>query len=241
MIAMRKAAFVLSLVFMLCFGLSGCAQQKEANPSPSPSAAQLASNVIQREDLVVEDYGFSTDQFGITHYGVIVSNPNETYAANQFNVTVTAKDAEGKVLGTDTAHPRYLLPLQTSATAGSINTSGNPASIEVSISIQSSSWELSTDVQGGDLDELFYAGNISEIDKGYGQMSITGEVFNGTEKDTSNPIVNVILRDVDGSIVYGDFTYVQGDVPAGGSAAFEVYGYNLPEHATAEAYTMMYF
>lgn len=236
-----KKLFAISLaVVFIVLCLVGCnSQPKESNPSPSPAAEEISSGP-QRQDIVVKEYGFSADEYGKTHYGVIIENPNDQYAAERFQVSITARDADGKILGTDTANPRYLFPLQTTAIAGPIQTTTAPDSIEVKVSINDSSWKVDDSIQGGDVDTAYHVENLAEIDKGYGMVSVTGEVFNDSGADAEQMIVNLIMRDADGKIVYGDYDYVKTRVPAGDSSAFEFNCFDLPEHAVIEAYTMVY-
>jgi len=239
---MRKALTTIAAIALLAAlaMACGCSQQpRESNPSPDPASASAAAGA-ERQDVAVTETGFSANSAGATHYGLIIENPNERYSLGAFQVNVTARNADGQILGTDTAHPKYLFPLQRTAVCGFIDTPEAPATVEATITADESSWSIGDDVQGGDIDSSFQVTNLADIDKGYGSASVTGEVLNNTDSEVKRMIVNVVVRDAEGNIVCGDFTYANGTVPAGGSAVFEATFSEMPEHASVEAYPMMY-
>ena len=74
----------------------------------------------------------------------------------------------------------------------------------------------------------FSVSNTSEIVQDYGAVSYTGEVVNNSDSDIDMVAVTVLLKS-NGSIVYGDTTYVD-NMTAGTTKPFELSEYNLPEH-----------
>lgn len=237
---MKRTVAIIMALILAAFVCAGCSQQpKENNPSPAP-ASTSSSSKAERQDVIVKETGFSVDSIGATHYGLILENPNENYSLGAFQVNVTARNANGQIIGTDTAHPTYLFALQKTAVCGYISTPEAPATIDATISANASSWGSYDGVQGGDADAVFQVTNLADIDKGYGMASVTGEVVNNSDKEANSMIVNVVVRDANGAIVSGEYTYVHGSIPAHSSGVFEAMFTSMPEHASVEAYPMMY-
>ena len=72
-------------------GCSGSGQPNGSNEVNEPAVAEVEQEA-EPKDLEVAETGFYFDSYGTAHFASIVSNPNSTWAAENIQVTVAARD-----------------------------------------------------------------------------------------------------------------------------------------------------
>lgn len=160
------------------------------------------------------------------YYGVTLNNPNADWAMQLPVLTITAKGEDGSIVGTSDQTLFYIAPNDTISFGSVIDCNGKvPATVEFSIH---SGTFVPGDTSGIIPVSSFSVSNTSEIVQDYGAVSYTGEVANNSDSDIDMVAVTVLLKS-NGSIVYGDTTYVD-NMTAGTTKPFELSEYNLPEH-----------
>ncbi len=212
-------------------GLVGCSGSMPNNPS-SPASATTSSST--HSPLVVSESAYHTNKYGSVEYVAIIENPNSEWVADSVQVKVTAKDAKGTILFTNTEYVSYIFANGKKAIQGQ-SSSGSPATVTFEPVVKTSGWSKES-TQAGDTDALFPITNLNEVTSAYGSVTFTGEIANNLKEDVSALKVCVVLRDGEGKLISGYSTYAS-NLPPGGSSAFQVYAYSdVPAHATIEAY-----
>ena len=204
----------------------------EDEEDASESASSSTSELLDSEIL---ESGYYIDEYGYVYYAVCWENPNEGYEIESPELTITGRDADGSIVFADTWTMDSLLPGEVQYVTGIAGNGTEPATVEFGVSPVDDDCFVATDEVA---EEYFTVSNISEIGDDYGGVSFTGEITTNVElEDFDEAWLSLVLRDEDGNIVYGDFTIV--DVAdEGGTVAFEIDEYELPDYATYEIYAI---
>lgn len=217
--------------------LAGCSssdQPSGSNEVNEPAVAEVDQEA-EPKDLEVVETGFYFDSYGTAHFASIVSNPNSTWAAENIQVTVAARDADGNVLDTLNDFITLMFPDGQTAICGDMAAPEGASALDVSLSVNSNGWTKQDITQKDFYDQLPIT-NINESTDERGQTTVAGEVANNTEGTFSGTRIQVVFRNADGGIVGGAYTYVNGDLTAGSTAPFSTLSQEVPEHASVEAY-----
>lgn len=122
------------------------------------------------------------------------------------------------------------------AVSGTFQPAEEPADIEFTVSVPSNKWTKEDLTMDEFYSQIRVEGLNDTADK-YGSTTFAGEIVNDTEGDYTLSRINIVLRDTDGAIVGGYFTYANSDLTAGSSQPFSVSTLgDTPEYATVEAY-----
>lgn len=225
-----KRIVALGAAAALAATLAGCASpsgQEPADSAPSTSEQQADQAPAQENKLTVVDSGWSADEQGYVHYGIIIKNEGAQGALFPV-IKVTGKDADGAVISSDEQTLMEINPGQELAWGGQAGNGTAPATVEFELSVGSSNW------QDADATEpMFEVSGLSAQDSGYGTVNFVGEVTNLTDADRDQAAVVVLLRDEAGAIV-GGYTSFVSNVPAGGTTSFDVLGYGVPAYDAIE-------
>lgn len=159
-------------------------------------------------------------------YAIILKNPNIEKAVEFPKVRLTARDANGGVLGTEDIIGSFILPEETQAYASQgPSCDSEPASVDFEIITPN-------DYNWVDPNNLEYSGeSLSVVNPIKGNDKITGEIANNNDYDVSSVGVTVLFRDSDGKILYGKTTYIR-DVVARGTTPFELSMWEAKEYMT---------
>lgn len=229
--------YFLAIAGLSVAALAGCSSSDQ--PSGSNEVNEPAVTEVEQEtepkDLDVVETGFYFDSYGTAHFASIVSNPNSTWAAENIQVTVAARDADGNVLDTLNDFITLMFPDGQTAICGDMAAPEGTSALDVSLSVNSNGWTKQDITQKDFYDQLPIT-NINESADEWGQTTVAGEIANNTEGTFSGTRIQVVFRNADGGIVGGAYTYVNGDLTAGSTAPFSTPSQEVPEHASVEAY-----
>lgn len=229
--------YFLAIAWLSVAALAGCSssdQPSGSNEVNEPAVAEVEQEA-EPKDLEVVETGFYFDSYGTAHFASIVSNPNSTWAAENIQVTVAARDADGNVLDTLNDFITLMFPDGQTAICGDMAAPEGTSALDVSLSVNSNGWTKQDITQKDFYDQLPIT-NINESADEWGQTTVAGEIANNTEGTFSGTRIQVVFRNADGSIVGGAYTYVNGDLTAGSTAPFSTTSQEVPEHTSVEAY-----
>lgn len=229
--------YFLAIAGLSLAALAGCSssdQPSGSNEVNEPAVAEVDQEA-EPKDLEVVETGFYFDSYGTAHFASIVSNPNSTWAAENIQVTVAARDVDGNVLDTLNDFITLMFPDGRTAICGDMAAPEGASALDVSLSVNSNGWTKQDITQNDFYDQLPIT-NINESTDERGQTTVAGEVANNTEGTFSGTRIQVVFRNADGGIVGGAYTYVNGDLTAGSTAPFSTLSQEVPEHASVEAY-----
>ncbi len=149
-------------------------------------------------------------------YALVVKNPNTERAVRFPNVRITARDADGTILGTEDIVGSSILPEGTwySAFQGP-SVESEPATVDFElVQPDESDWVLPDFIDNAG-EPLSVENSAKRKDK------IVGEVVNSNDFDINSVAVVVLFRDDSGKLLAGETTYTD-KVSAGGKIPFEI-------------------
>lgn len=183
------------------------------------------------QELQVVETGFQENEFGTTSFAVVVENPNEDVTAEFPTITVTGYDADGNILFSQDSLTDFVYAGEKSYFIGSDQASGVDH-IEVQTTVSDESWITVED-------EDKYSFEVTDLNpqtSEFGDMTFSGNVTNNSSKDVSSVLVDILVRDENGTLLTGFSTYAD-NVPAGQSRTFTAYSLGeVPGYASAEGY-----
>lgn len=211
--------------------ISGTDASASASTAPAGSNASAA---FVPSILELAESGWSVSAGGYVHAAFAVRNISSTVAVELPAVQVVGYARDGSVVFSDEQVLSYVAPGQSFYFGGQFGNGVVPETVAFSV-VDSLGSSLIKRVDA----PKFTVSNVSRIANGIGLVTFTGEV--AKENDVSYPtgsdqaIVSLVLRDDEGSIVYGEETFVT--LPSAGShAAFEISLFEKVDFATYEVY-----
>ncbi len=173
----------------------------------------------ERVELEVVDNGFSTyrayDDSTRVSWGVVLHNPNEAWLATSVDATVTFLDSDDSVLGSSSDTIAAILPGQDAALAES--TFDDIGEVDdIRVQIRAGSWEEVEESVG-----TFETDDVNVRPQDYGGWTVTGSVASTFVDDFEDVYAVAILRDGEGAIVGGGWTFLDF-VPGNGDTSFEI-------------------
>ena len=170
--------------------------------------------------MLVDSGWCSYKNSSYTHvpYAVQIKNPNSDYAIEFPTITITARDADGKILKTDEQVLNSISAGDTIFYGSEIFYEGyEPEAVEISVTNRDSNFEKQDNniyVKQSD----FTIFNISENSRTF--KTFTGEITNNSIVNLDKVAVIIIYKN-SGQIIGGDIGFVD-DMAAGSTKAFEI-------------------
>ena len=192
---------------------------EEATDSSEQTEPSLMEPVLPLE---VKEYGYSIDG-DYLYYSVCLTNPNEKYYIEFPTFRITARDANGILLGTEDQVLPSIYPKEDvwHAFIG-FEVEEKPASVTVE-ALTPEDWNVS-DVSKARHPNYVPLSVINYAKRG---NKIVGEIQNDNDYEISQAVLSVVYRDNDGKLLGGDATFVDS-LPAKGTAPFEINVYYTP-------------
>lgn len=234
----QKASLV-GCTAVLALAVAGCSSGSEtegqSDAAGAPGQTESAQGSAgQREEakneVVVVESGWSVDDQGYVHYGIVLENEGDM-AAMFPAVKITGKDADGNVVSSDEQILMGLKPGQRVAWAGQAGTGTAPATVEFGVNVSESSWQKAEAAE-----DAFEISGTTAQESGFGTVNFVGEITSLLEdEDLGMVAVSVLLRDGSGAIVGGYSGFVN-NLAAGSTTSFDVLGYGIPAYETFEVF-----
>ncbi len=209
-------------------GDGGTASDEEgdaAGPAPDHSEPppeeddRSEQSTPERVDLEVADSGFSTyrayDDSERVSWGVVLHNPNEAWLATSVDATVTYLDGDDSILGSSSDTVAAILPGQDAALAES-TFEDIGAVDDIRVQIRAGDWEEVEESVG-----TFETDDVNVRPQEFGGWTVTGSVASTFVDDFEDVYAVAILRDGEGAIVGGGWTFLDF-VPGNGDTSFEI-------------------
>lgn len=213
---------------------TGSTAGEGALPDGSSADASPASPA-EAPVLRVAESGWTADAGGYIHYGISLANDGERTRIDFPEFRITGRDGEGSVVFTSTMALGSIMPGETLSYGGVAGDGSAVSTVEFE-AVEPAGYQLSG-AQGSAA--RFEATDVRAVDDGYGSLKAVGELrladagSGPTPWEYSMVLVSVILRDEQGTIVYGDSGFT--DLPAeGGTVPFEVPLFDAPPYASIE-------
>lgn len=195
-------------------------QGAASTPEPTPTATPRPTPApAARVDLVLADSGFTAfSSDGYSSYAVIIENPNLEWVAQRVEVSVTFYDAAGTILSVENDFLTAILPGGRGAIGSTAFDAGTATRMEVVIQpVDESSWFRVEPNSTGD----YAFENVTTTRDEFGGHTTTGLIRSTFQEAQESVEVTAVWRNSAGTIVGGDFTFVD-TVPAMGEATFEL-------------------
>ena len=191
---------------------SGTSQNKEGTSEPSQSRNDVAQSEKSRSaatgnPLAIGESGWHANG-GYVHYAYELRNTSASTVVAFPQVTAVGKDGNGNILFSEDYVGMRILPEQTVWVTGQAGNGGeDPASVTFRTA------DPSADNMTENKNEKAWRFTTSALhaNQGDGTTNFSGEIGVGSRGDGSDGSqvrVSLVLRGKDGSIVYGDLTYV---------------------------------
>ena len=203
----------------------------------TPAANGSASGTApagELPELEIVESGWSVDAQGFVHYAFGLRNDGEVQA-NTPGVSITGRDAEGRVIFSTEQHIGAAPVGKTMYFGAQAGDGTAPATVEFApLSLEEYQVDTSADASSS-----FSVTDARPVSDGIGGTKFVGEVTTehvGDERGGMGDVaLTVVLRNESGDIVYGDTGYAR--MPAEGeSTSFEILTYGIPDYATYEVY-----
>lgn len=231
---------ILSAIFaaLMALSLTACGGTPQADSGAAPEQTPAAPKVpmqTQEQDsyvsLEIKESGYSMTSGGYLYYAVELHNPNEEYAIQYPTIRVTARDADGVLLGTTDQVLSLIYPQQDFWYCGqAFDVEQEPETVEIEF-IEPDDYNI---VRPAKLEQPDFIPLVAENTAVRGDK-VVGEIKNENDYDISSIIVCAILRDENGNMVGGQSTFVN-KLPASESVPFDMSLYSDFQGYTCEIY-----
>ena len=209
------------LAFTACGGSGGESESSDAGESGTVEEEKAV-------DVEITESGYSVGDDGYLTYGVVFHNPSEKDAYEFHKVIITAYDENGDVLATEEQVMNKIQPGETQAFSSIVDCNGQtPDKVEFTPESGDRIEPSDDAIKSSDLE---ISGTNERVDEW--DTAITGKVKNNSASDTDSVGVIVLFKN-EGKIVGGNLTYID-NLNAGQEKAFEISGYDVPEHDAYE-------
>lgn len=192
-------------------------QSDITQPETDDSNVQSSTSSSSEEEflpLEIKDYGYALNK-NYLFCAVVLHNPNISYCVEFPTFRITARDADGLLLGSEKQVLSIIYPQQDFCYAGQMfKVEEEPATVEVEV-IPPDDYDI-TDIQLNDVYNPLVAYNTVMRDN-----RIMGEIMNINDYEIDKAIVTVFFKDEEGNILAGNSTFVD-EVPAYGSIPFDM-------------------
>ncbi len=186
-------------------------------------AGELLDNVeiIETDyEMEITDAGYSISN-GYLYYSVFIHNNSDKTAYQYPVVRITARNAEGSIIGTYDQYLGEFYPESDYVWAGlAFDIAEEPSKVEFELSVDDYNIVTATSLSHNELIPLEIKG-INEKEDGFGGKSYMGEVVNPNTYDIGSAAIIIVYRNENGSLLGGDVSFVD-NVKAGKTAPFEI-------------------
>jgi len=239
---MKRTVLALLFCLLMSLGLTACGSETTpaSSPADSPQTTAPASSGSGNQavapstpaDLKLVESGYTVTDSGYILYAVCIENPNADKAAEFPVISVVGKDAGGAILFSDDWTLGEVLPGEKAFYATSAGNGVAPASVEISLNVDSKKWKSESAYPAG----IYSFENVNLIEGGFDQ-SITGQITLTQDNDKfKEPMIVVVFRDANGKLIGGESTYLSNELTAGKAAAFDISLWDAPDFASYEVY-----
>lgn len=213
---------ILVLVVGIALGSvdSGNSSKTEKSISESTSISTSSTSKEEKEDsLKLAKTGYTVlkkDSLGDVYatYAVQIENTSSDKVPALWQLTVTVKSKDGKVLGTTDEYIPSIKPGEKAYMAGELVNCKGHEDARLEFKIAGSDFESGDGISEND----FKAKNVTYVNDDM-MPSVTGEIENKKSSDVDSAEVVIVFKKGD-KLVGGGVTYVE-NIPAGGSVPFE--------------------
>lgn len=219
-LASLAAALLASLV------VAGCGSTaKEGNATATaPQAGDTttaAPEPTETAEAVVAESGFTQSKESVS-WGAVIENPAADAEVRDVAVSVNALDSAGNVLGTDDATIAVI------PGGGSFNLAGESLSIAAGDKVKSLDVAVTTESSGPNEHPLPEVSNVRiSRDPDFGP-TIHAQIRNTLEEPLSSfARASAVLRNSNGKIIGGLFTYPKSEIPPGQKRAIEFSAFGI--------------
>lgn len=221
-------AFVALAIMALTFCLVGCGSSE---PKQEEKPLEITSGYVQDENS------------GTMSVGVLIKNPNENLQFDNAYLSVTVKDADGKVISSDNEFMvGDVLPNEEFAVSLTM-APGERAADSIDVQIHSDAPSKSDATSGVAIDDNTISTKY-DYEPGYSTATlakVNGEYSNDTELNYDAILITALFFDSEGNIVGAGMNDQWG--AAKGTVPFEIYGdsQGAPENiASFKTYAHVY-
>lgn len=224
-----KKLMIFPLSVLLTISMAACSSsQRMANPLKHHPASREAVFVKEHQqvkeeapskplELIESGYAIKNgyDKFYV-QYAVIVKNPNAEKGVRFPKIRITAKNANGEILGTSDIVGKEILPdgMWYSAFQG-CSTDEEPATVDFELIQPGGSDWVPSELLDHSGEELLVENPVRRNDK------IVGEISNPNDYDIDGAGVTVLFRDESGKLLAGETSYTD-KITANGKIPFEL-------------------
>lgn len=218
---MKKYVVVLvaTMLAVLAVGCGGVAEETGPEPSETPDA--VAGDTASAEatggdtEAKISGAGFSVDEYGSVGYGLVIRNTSETEDAFDLAITVNCLDKNGNVIATDSGVLSLIPAGKTFYYGGEVFEAKRTVKLEAFADVGSSAPAKYT---------LPEAKNVRAEKSSYSTGTrVRGQVKNTHDAPLSSfARICSVLFDKNGKVIGGGFGFLDGDLPPGRTAAFEL-------------------
>lgn len=202
-------AFVVLAAMTLAFCLVGCGNSE---PKQEEKPLEVTSGYAQDENV------------GIMSVGVLINNPNENLQFDNAYLSITVKDADGKVIASDNEFMvGDVLPNEEFAVAITM-TPGERKAASIDVQIHSDTPSKADATSGITIDENTMSTKY-DYEPSYSTTTlatVNGEYSNETELDYDSILITALFFDSEGNIIGAGMDEQWS--AAKGTTPFEIYG-----------------
>ena len=203
--------------------------------TPGGSASGVAP-VKSAPELEVVESGWSVDGQGFVHYGIALRNSGDAVVEYPA-YTVTGRDETGAVLF---SQEQVLSSIGAGETIWWGDLAGNPGQPPATVEFSANGVGDYQVGSGAERSATFAVSGARPVSDGLGGTNFVGEVT--CERDDGSDVgknvaLSVLLRDDDGSIVFGAVGFVSRP-EVGSTTTFEVSCHTVPDYASYEVHAL---
>lgn len=207
------------------------------NSQSTVSTEEKAASEPQQITLIESGWSASqSSDYTDISYAVKIQNPNENHAVVFPTITITAKDADGKILKNDEQLLSSIAAGDTIMYANNVSYEGAvPATVDISVKNGSDDYEEQDDSEYVKCSNFTFQ-NTSE-NKGSYSTTYTGEITNNSNVDLSSVVICVVYKS-GGKLIGGTNGYID-DLTAGATMPFEISSWSeVSGYDTVEFYAV---
>lgn len=196
---------------------------------PESAFGSINTESTDVKDLIIKDSGWCIENEKWLYYYFDVYNPNKDIVVEFPTIRITARDANGALLGTEDQTLSAIYPEQDFVHGfQAFEVEEIPETVEFE-ALKPEEYNLS---KASAKDEYK---PLETVNVAVRSNKIVGEVHNPNNRNFDNSVVTVICKNEAGEVIGIETTFVD-DVKAGGNTPFEIWVYDTSDIASFEAF-----